>query len=588
MNNVVPIFFACDDNFVKFTIVTMKSIMENASKDQNYKFYVLNTNISDKYINLTKQVVAQYENFSVEFEDVSFYLESISDRLPLRDYYSKTTYFRLFIAEMHEEMKKAIYIDSDTIVKGDIYKLYNHDLGNNIVGACHEQAMIQTDVYGEYVEKNLGLNRYEFFNAGMLVINCDLFREECVLDQFIDLLNIYDCKVTQDEDYLNIICKDRVFWINDSWNTEVYEEIKFSEEEINMIHYIMWAKPWHFTNVRLEHFFWQYAKQTPVYEEILEILNNYTDIQRAKDLEAGEHLAKLAIEETNNKNTYILASKKRKSVDRLKVLKRIKEYELRGEFDKDVEQDPPSRVIMPDEVDYLKKKLSSKIKTRFAYFIARRFLNKINRKKQMIVKDIIGTENLRNLNSGAVMTCNHFNAFDSFAVQMAYEASCDRKKRKFFRVIKEGNYTSFPGFYGFLMRNCYTLPLSSNARALAQFMRATNQLLQDGHIVLVYPEQSMWWNYRKPKPLKKGAYQFAVKSKTPVVPCFITMADSDILGADGFYIQEYTIHIGKPIYPKEDLSNSENLKYLMDENYKVWKDIYEKTYNIPLEYNTLK
>ena len=206
----------------------------------------------------------------------------------------------------------------------------------------------------------------------------------------------------------------------------------------------------------------------------------------------------------------------------------------------------------------------------------------------MIVKDIIGTENLRNLNSGAVMTCNHFNAFDSFAVQMAYEASCDRKKRKFFRVIKEGNYTSFPGFYGFLMRNCYTLPLSSNARALAQFMRATNQLLQDGHIVLVYPEQSMWWNYRKPKPLKKGAYQFAVKSKTPVVPCFITMADSDILGADGFYIQEYTIHIGKPIYPKEDLSNSENLKYLMDENYKVWKDIYEKTYNIPLEYNTLK
>lgn len=206
----------------------------------------------------------------------------------------------------------------------------------------------------------------------------------------------------------------------------------------------------------------------------------------------------------------------------------------------------------------------------------------------MIVKDIIGKENLANLTTGAVMTCNHFNAFDSFAIQMAYEAGADTKKRKFFRVIREGNYTSFPGFFGFLMRNCYTLPLSSNAKALQQFMRATNQLLQDGHLVLVYPEQSMWWNYRKPKPLKKGAYQFAVKSNVPVVPCFITMEDSDLIDEDGFYVQEYTIHISKPIYPDPNKSNSENLKYLMDENYRVWKEIYEKTYKVPLEYTTSK
>ena len=51
----------------------------------------------------------------------------------------------------------------------------------------------------------------------------------------------------------------------------------------------------------------------------------------------------------------------------------------------------------------------------------------------------------------------------------------------------------------------------------------------------------MWWNYRKPKPLKKGAYTFAAKNHVPVLPCFITMEDSDILGDDGFYVQEYTI-----------------------------------------------
>lgn len=308
---IIPIFFACDDTFVKYTIVSLKSIMENASKDYNYKVYVLNTNIGDKYRKLTYEVVNEYPNFELEFEDVKDYIDSIKDRLPLRDYYSLTTYFRLFISEMHPELDKAIYIDSDTIVKGDFAQLYNHDLGNNLVGACHEQAMVQTDVYGEYVNVNLGLDRYNYFNAGMLVINCKLWREECVLDQFIDLIGIYNCRVTQDEDYLNIICFKRVCWIEDSWNTEVYEEIKYAEEDINMIHYIMWAKPWHFEGSRLEEYFWKYAQMTPVYDEIQEVLAAYTDEQRKNDLKAAEALYQLAIAETNREDTFVLAKKKR-------------------------------------------------------------------------------------------------------------------------------------------------------------------------------------------------------------------------------------------------------------------------------------
>lgn len=201
----------------------------------------------------------------------------------------------------------------------------------------------------------------------------------------------------------------------------------------------------------------------------------------------------------------------------------------------------------------------------------------------MIIKEVRGIENFRNLESGAVITCNHFNAFDSFAIQVAYDMS-KNKKRKFYRVIREGNYTSFPGFYGFLMRNCYTLPLSSNSKTMQQFMRSTNTLLKEGNFVLVYPEQSMWWNYRKPKPLKKGAFVFAAKNNVPVLPCFITMQDSDILDSDGFYVQEYTIHIGKPIYGSKGVSVSENTENLKDENYKIWKEIYEKEYKIPLKY----
>jgi 1-acyl-sn-glycerol-3-phosphate acyltransferase len=158
-------------------------------------------------------------------------------------------------------------------------------------------------------------------------------------------------------------------------------------------------------------------------------------------------------------------------------MKKIRSYEVEGRFAEDVGQDPPSREILPGEVDYLKKKVASKIKTQAAYFVARRFLNKIIRNKQLIIKDIEGTENLRNLDSGAILTSNHFNALDSFAIQVVYETcikKSERRKRRFYRVIREGNYTSFPGFYGFLMINCYTLPLATNMKAMQQFMISTN------------------------------------------------------------------------------------------------------------------
>ena len=65
----------------------------------------------------------QNECFSIEFIDVTSYLNSISDKLPLRHYYSKTTYYRLFIAEMFPEYDKAIYVDSDLVIQGDIPRI---------------------------------------------------------------------------------------------------------------------------------------------------------------------------------------------------------------------------------------------------------------------------------------------------------------------------------------------------------------------------------------------------------------------------------------------------------------------------------
>ena len=77
---------------------------------------------------------------------------------------------------MFPQYDKAIYIDSDIIVQGDISKLYETDISKYFLGACHEQAMEQVDVYGTYAEKVVGVSRHEFFNAGMMLLNTKEFR----------------------------------------------------------------------------------------------------------------------------------------------------------------------------------------------------------------------------------------------------------------------------------------------------------------------------------------------------------------------------------------------------------------------------
>ena len=276
-----------------------------------------------------------------------------------------------------------------------------------------------------------------------------------------------------------------------------------------------------------------------------------------------------------------------KSKDRLEILDEIDKLEREGRFDVDPEKDPPTIVLAPDKVDYLKSKRSSKIKRSVANGIGKKFLEELLRNNKLIIKDVIGIENLEAVETGAMITCNHFNPFDCFTVEKIFRDTIHFKnKKRLYKVIREGNYTNFPGFYGFLFRNCDTLPLSSNTKTMIEFMKAVDKILQNGDFILIYPEQSLWWNYRKPKPLKDGAFKLAVRNNVPVIPIFITMEDSENIGSDGFPIQEYTVNIKKPIYPDKEISEKENVAIMKEKNYEIWKKTYEDFYQKPLEYIT--
>lgn len=274
-----------------------------------------------------------------------------------------------------------------------------------------------------------------------------------------------------------------------------------------------------------------------------------------------------------------------KSAHKLELLKRIAELEKNQLWHLDAEDDPQTYPLIPDKIDYLNEKFLNKIKNKIANIFGARFFDKMIAARQLIIKEVRGIENFTAVKGGRIVTCNHFSISDNYAVWVALRDYMDG--RMLYKVIREGNYTNPPKPFGLFMRHCNTLPLSSQKTTMVKFMKAFTQLLKRGETILIYPEQGMWWNYKKPRPLQGGAFSLAVRNKVPVVPIFITMEDSDCLDGDGFPVQEYTIHILPAIYPNENLSRSDAKNEMKHKNYEAWVKTYEEFYGKPLEYSAL-
>ena len=273
------------------------------------------------------------------------------------------------------------------------------------------------------------------------------------------------------------------------------------------------------------------------------------------------------------------------SPQRREILEKIRLYEKEGRFDEDVENDPEAKELLPDQVDYLCKKPISKLHRWLANLIGDKYFLNLIKKGALVIDGVTGEEYLSALQKGAIITCNHFSAFDNYIVFHCIRKALPRKY--LYKVIREGNYTNFPGLYGFLFRNCNTLPLSRNRRTMMHFTSAVNELLKRGESILIYPEQAMWWNYKKPRPFKVGGFEMAYKAGVPVLPTFITMTDDPArLDADGYPVQRHTLHILPPVYPDLSLGKKLGAKKMMEEAFALYKEKYEEFYKIPLTYET--
>ncbi len=275
--SLIPIFFSSDDRYLPFLAVSIRSLIENADPRERYAVYILNTGLDPARV--APILAWERENVSITLTDVSREIAPLARRLHLRDYYTVSIYYRLFIASLFPQYKRAIYLDADIAVNGDIARLYRTPLRGNLLGAVSDAVIAGSPDFRRYAEEGLGIPYERYFNSGVLLLDLEGFRRENIEGQFVHLLREYHFDtVCPDQDYLNVLCRDRVLYLDEGWNkmsvNENYPGVP------NLVHYNMFYKPWLYHDIPYSAYFWKYAAMTPFYGELCEILASFGEAGR--------------------------------------------------------------------------------------------------------------------------------------------------------------------------------------------------------------------------------------------------------------------------------------------------------------------
>lgn len=301
-NKIIPIFFSTDDNYVKFLDVAIRSLIKNASKEYKYKIIVLNTGLKSENIEKIKEL--ENENFSIDFPDITEAVEDLSHKLPNLYHFGLATYYRLFIESLYPEYDKILYLDCDIVVEGDVSKLYETNIEGYYIAGVVEQFILRTPEFSRYTKEAVGIDSKNYINAGIMLINLNEFRKNRIEEKFTYLMNKYNFDVIDpDQAYINFLCKGKIKYLDVSWNRTPLEDLECDKP--NIIHYALYKKPWQYDDVFLGEYFWKYAKESPFYESIIAIKNNFNEEARAKKEKAGIEIKEHALKAIENDNNFV-------------------------------------------------------------------------------------------------------------------------------------------------------------------------------------------------------------------------------------------------------------------------------------------
>lgn len=301
----IPIFFTIDNDYAKHLYIALKSIIKNASKEYKYKIIVLHDGLDDD--NIANILSLENDNFKIEYRLMKEGLESIKDRDGHRlrcDYFTLTIYFRILIPDMFPEYDKGIYIDSDIIVPGDISELYNIDLEENLIGAGQDISVVDIPPLVYYIEEAVGISINEYINSGVLLMNLKKLREKEFANNFLRLLDKYHFRcLAPDQDYINAMCNSKIKYLNEEWNV-MPNDARDIFKKPKLIHYNLFQKPWYYDNIQYEEYYLEYVKNTPYYDEVLQIKKNYSKEEKESDKKALMNMAEVGVKIPDDKYTF--------------------------------------------------------------------------------------------------------------------------------------------------------------------------------------------------------------------------------------------------------------------------------------------
>ena len=289
---VVPVVFAADNNYVPMTTTTIYSMLANASKDCFYDVVILEKDFSDHNKTLMTAFFSRFENACVRFLNVSGMVRAYNLQTS-NEHISVETYYRFLIQKVLPGYDKVLYLDSDLIIKGDVSKLFAIDLGDNLLAAARDVDYLGNLNMNDgermaYTNEVLKLaNPYDYFQAGVLLLNTAQMRALYPFQKWLEIASepkyIYD-----DQDILNAHCQGRVVFLDNAWNVmndcfgriktvfsfapaDVYDDFMRAYADPLIVHYAGGEKPWKPGHCDMAELYWEYARETPFYEKLLDL-----------------------------------------------------------------------------------------------------------------------------------------------------------------------------------------------------------------------------------------------------------------------------------------------------------------------------
>lgn len=281
----IPIVLCTNLKYVPNLCVTIRSIIENHKKDRKLSIYVLHTELSDQAIKTISTM--EINGVSIQFLNIKTLNELNNKNLYTVAHYSSDMYNRWYIPELLYQYNKIIYLDCDLVVCADIQDLYNKPLNKNLFGAC---VNLQYTSKSNYRKKRFNLSAEEYFNTGVLLMNSREFIKENYKKKLFNYVCTEPKLDCPDQDALNVVCKGKIKTIENKWNVQWHHDfIKQSgkadfdteqyKKDINnpfILHYTSGNKPWNYEiSNNGAHIFWNYAKNTPFIDLLLENLYKY-------------------------------------------------------------------------------------------------------------------------------------------------------------------------------------------------------------------------------------------------------------------------------------------------------------------------